>query len=194
MTSRIIPLFFVVSVAMMSGCATKGVKGVKGVNDHIYGYALTGVEVIASEDAYTGIFDRIDDLDDAEFAKQVEEKLEAVMTEVLTPSFSGGSAALIVTHVDEMNIASGFGRAVGGNSSFIGAQVRVIDASTRVVIAERHFRVQENKGDSSDAQLVHVLTLFISKIAENIIDAVANDEIEEVAREFTEEVKKWLDH
>lgn len=183
MTSRVIPLFFVVSAAMLSGCATT----IKGVNDNIYGYALAGVEVTASEDAYTGIFDRIDDLDDAEFAKQVEEKLQAVMTEALTPSFSGNRAAIIVAHVDEMNIASGFGRAIGGNPSFIGAQVRVIDASSRSVIAEKHFRVQE-KRVSFDGLLV------IVEITKNVIDATTNDEIEEVAREFTEEVKKWLDH
>ena len=170
---------------LLVGCATSGQK--MGAVDKIYGYSLAGVDVTVSKDAYTGVFERADNIDDEEFAKQVEEKLEVTLVETIAPSFSGDIPAKVLVHVDEMDIASGIGRAVVGNESYIGGKVDVVDASTNEIIAEEHFREREKDVSFSG----NVGVLF--ELTKNIIDAVSNDRIEEAAREFAERVKQWLD-
>ncbi len=174
----------VFALVLVGGCAAPKKLD---TSIQIYGYSFAGVEVTISEDAYTGLFERADNIDDAEFAEQVKEQLETIMTEMLASSFSGTMPAIIDVHVDEINIASAVGRAMIGSKSFIGAKVRVVDAATRSVIAEKHFRERERDIDFSG----NIGALI--EITKNIIDAVANDRVEEVVREFTEAVKEWLD-
>ena len=169
---------------LMTGCATAPKSG---VSDRIFGYSLDRVEVTISKDAYTGFLERLDNIDDRTFSRQVKEQLETVMTETVGPSFSGKVPALVLVHVDEMNIASGVGRAILGSPSFIGARVTVVGVFTKKVISERHFREQE-KDVSFSGNLGGLIEL-----TKNIIDATTNDRVEEAAREFAERVKRWLD-
>ena len=91
---------------LLVGCASTPKSG---AGDKIYGYSLAVVDVTVSPDVYTGLFERIDNIDNEEFARQVEESLEAVMTETIAPSFSGDIPARVLVHVDEMMIASDVG-------------------------------------------------------------------------------------
>ena len=169
---------------LLSACASVPPMG---ASDKIFGYALVEVEVEASEDAYTGLFERMDDLDDDEFRQEVETKLKAALTEVLGSSFTGTMPARVFVHVDEMEIASGAGRALLGSGSFVGANVRVVDMSSGEVLAEKHFREREK--DVSFGGNIGVLV----EITKNIADAALNDRVEQAAREFAEAVKDWMD-
>ena len=145
------------------------------------------MDVTISEDAYTGVFEHMDDLDEVEFAAEVETKLEAALTEVISSSFSGAMPARLLVHVDEMAIASGVGRALLGSESFIGAQVSIVDVDTNVTIAERHFREREK-----DVSFGGNLGALI-EITKNVADAATNDRVDVAAQEFAETVKGWLE-
>ncbi len=174
----------VVLVILLAGCSTKTQLGAR---DQVYGYSLAAVEVTISDDVYTGVFERMDNVDKEEFAERVKTRLEAVMTESVGPSFSGTQPARMLVHVDEMDIASGAGRAIFGKESYIGGKVDIVDVASNKIIAERHFRERE-KDVSFGGNLGGLIEL-----TKNIVDAVANDRVDEVAREFAERVKGWLD-
>ena len=168
----------------LAGCQTAQV----GIRDQVRGYTLASVEVAVDENAYTGIFERLDDIDDEEFARQFEQRLESVMYRTLGSSFSGERPAHMSVHVNEMNIASDAGRALLGSESYIGAKVRVLDATSHKVIAERYFREREK--DVSFTGNIGILV----EITKNVIDAGSNDMLDEAVREFAESVKVWLDN
>ena len=168
---------------ILAGCMTTQV----GIRDQVRGYTLASVEVTIDENVRTGVFERLDDIDDEELAQQFEQQLETVMYRTLGSSFSGEQPVHISVHVDEMNIASGAGRALLGSESYIGANVRVLDATTRQVIAERYFREQEK-----DISFTGNLGILV-EITKNVIDAGSNDMLDEAAQEFAESVKVWLD-
>ena len=170
---------------VIAGCATTQQMG---ASDQVYGYSLVEVDVTVSEDAYTGMFERLDDLEDDEFAAEVQTKLEAALNDAIRPSFSGDMPAQVLVHVDEMAIASGAGRALLGNESHIGAYVRVIDVTANATIAERHFR--EGDKDVSFGGNLGVLV----EVAKNVGDAAANDRVDSVAQEFARAVKGWLEN
>ncbi len=170
---------------LLAGCLATGKMGVK---DQVRGHSLAKVEVTIEEGAFTGLFERIDDLDDEEFASQFKERLEGVMTRTLAVSFPGGNPVQMLVHVDEMNIASGAGRAILGNRSYVGARVQIVDPSIQRTIAERHFREQEK-----DVSFSGNIGLLV-EITKNVIDAGTNDMVEDAAQEFADRVKEWLDN
>lgn len=168
----------------LAGCQTTQV----GVRDQVRGYTLASVDVMVDENVRTGVFERLDDIDDKEFARQFKQRLEIAMFRTLGSSFSGERPVRMSVHVTEMNIASGAGRALLGSESFIGAKVSVQDAATRKVIAERHFREREK--DVSFTGNIGILV----EIAKNVVDAGSNDMLDDAVREFAEAVKVWLDN
>ena len=168
----------------LAGCQTTQV----GVRDQVRGYTLANVDVTVDENVRTGVFERLDDIDDKEFARQFEQRLETAMVRMLGSSFSGERPVRMSVHVDEMNIASGAGRALLGSESYIGAKVSVLDATTRKVIAERHFREREK-----DVSFTGNLGILV-EITKNVIDAGSNDMLDDAVREFAESVKDWLDN
>ena len=174
----------VVLASLLSGCATTQPMG---ASDKIYGYSLIEVDVTVNEDAYTGIFERMDDIDEVEFAAEVETKLETALTEALGSSFSGAMLARLLVHVDEMVIASGVGRALLGSESYIGAQVSIVDVDTNVTIAERHFREREK-----DVSFGGNLGALI-EVTKNLADAALNDRVDAAARELAQAVKGWVE-
>ena len=171
-------------VFLIAGCAATPKMR---VSDHIYGYSLEKVEVAVDQDAHTGVFERMDNIDDEEFARELEQKLEKELVAGIAPLFSGKMPARVLVHVDEMNIASGIGRALLGSSSFIGAQVSIVDVSTGEILLEKHFREQE-KDVSFSGNIGGLIEL-----TKNVVDAAVNDRVEEATREFAERVRKWLD-
>ncbi len=170
--------------ALLAGCQTTQV----GIKDQVRGYTLASVEVTVDENAYTGVFERLDNIDNEEFARQFEQRLETVMHDTLGSSFSGDRPVHTSVHVNEMNIASDAGRALLGSESYIGAKVSVLDATTRKVIAERHFREREK--DVSFTGNIGILV----EITKNVIDAGSNDMLDDAVREFAESVKVWFDN
>ena len=168
---------------LLAGCFVTG-----GVKDQVRGHSLEKVEVTIEEGASTGFFERVDDLDDEEFASQFKERLEDVMTRTLADSFPGGNAVQMLVHVDEMDIASGVGRAIRGRQSFVGARVQIVDSSTQRIIAERYFREQEK-----DVTFTGNLG-FLVDITKNVIDAGTNDMVEDAVQKFADRVKEWLDN
>ena len=171
------------SAVVLAGCLTTDKVGVK---EQVRGHSLAGVEVTIKEGAFTGLFERIDDLDDEEFASRFKGSLERAMTRTLAASFPGGKPVQVLVHVDEMNIASGAGRALLGKRSYVGARVQIVDTSTLRTIAERHFREQEK--DVSFTGNIGILV----EITKNVIDAGTNDMVEDAAQEFADRVEAWL--
>lgn len=169
---------------LFTGCATTPQIWVNP-SDKVYGYSLLEVDVEISEDAYTGMVERLDDLKKGEFAEEVKSKLEAALNNAIEPSFLGSMPARVLVHVDEMVIASGVGRAVLGNESYIGANVRVVDVDTNTTIAERHFRAGGDRVSFGGV-------LAVVEIARNVGDAVSNDRVEAVAGRFAQAVNGWL--
>ena len=173
------------SGVLLAGCLATGKVGVK---EQVRGHSLGKVEVIIEEGAFTGLFERVDDLDDEEFASHFKERLESAMTRTLVASFPGGSPVQVLVHVNEMNIASGAGRALLGKQSYVGARVQIVDPSTQRTIAEKHFREQEK--DVSFSGNIGILV----EITKNVIDAGTNDMVEDAAQEFADRVRVWLDN
>ena len=169
----------------IAGCGTTRQMG---ASDQVFGYSLHEVDVTVSEDVNTGVFERLDDLEDDEFAEEVRTKLEAALNEAIGTSFSGEMEAQVIVHVDEMAIASGVGRALLGNESYIGANVRVVDSATNATIAERHFR----EGDK-DVMFGGNLGILV-EVVKNVGDAAVNDRVDAVAQEFAQAVKDWLEN
>ncbi len=168
---------------LLAGCMTTQA----GIRDQVGGYTLASVDVTIDENVHSGVFARLDDIDDEELARQFEQQLETVMYSTLGSSFSGEQPVHMSVHVNEMNIASDAGRAFFGSESYIGASVSVLDATTREVIAERYFREQEK--DVSFTGNIGILV----EITKNVIDAGSNDMLDEAIEEFAESVKVWLD-
>ena len=115
--------------SLVSGCATNpdaAVPPPPSMDD----YALVGADVTVGEDAWTGRFGRLDGMDEVEFAKRVEEALESALVEAVADSLNGERPARIVGHVDEMNIATGVGKALLFKRSRLGGVVRVVDTDT----------------------------------------------------------------
>ncbi len=173
----------VLFAVLLTGCMTTQA----GISDQVRGYTLASVDVTVDENVRTGVFERLDDIDDKEFAQQFEQQLETAMYGTLESSFSGDQPVHMSVHVDEMNIASDAGRALLGSESYIGATVSVLDATTGDVIAERYFREQEK-----DVSFTGNLGILI-EITKNVIDAGSNDMLDDAAQELAEAVKVWLD-
>ena len=173
----------VLFTVLLAGCMTTQA----GIRDQVGGYTLASVDVTIDENVRTGVFERLDDVDDEELELQFEQRLETVMYSTLGSSFSGEQPVHMSVHVDEMNLASDAGRALLGSNSFIGANVSVLDATTGEVIAERYFREQE-KDVSFDGNLG-----ILIEITKNVIDAGSNDMLDDAAEDFAESVKVWLD-
>lgn len=167
----------------LAGCMTTQA----GIKDEVLGYTLASVDVMIDENVRTGVFERMDDIGDEEFAQQFEQRLETFMYGMLGSSFAGEQPVHLAVHVNEMNIASDAGRAFFGSKSYIGANVSVLDATTGEVIAERYFREQEK--DVSFTGNIGILV----EITKNVIDAGTNDMLDDAIEEFAESVKAWLD-
>ena len=176
---------FSLTGVLLAGCLATGKMGVK---DQVRGHSLANVEVTIEDGASTGLLERVDDLDDEEFASRFKERLEGAMTRTLAASFPGGNPVQMLVHVDEMNIASGAGRALLGNRSYVGARVKIVDSSTQKTIAERYFREQEK--DVSFSGNIG----FLVEVTKNVIDAGTNDMVEDATQEFADRVKEWLDN
>ena len=174
----------IAAALLAAGCASHPGPAVA---PRIDGYALAGVEVTVDGEAWTGWFERVDNVDNAEFASEVEEKLEAALTEATTPSFTGDHPAMLLVHVDEMNIASGLGRALMGRQSRIGGMVSVVDAATDETVVRA--RLSELEKDVRFGGNVGRLV----EVAKNVTDAAVNDRVEKVAREFAQRVHRWLE-
>lgn len=172
------------STVLLAGCLATGTVGVK---EQVRGHSLASVEVTIKEGAFTGVFERIDDLNDEEFASRFKDSLKSAMIQTLADSFPGSKPVQLLVHVDEMNIASGAGRALLGNRSYVGARVQIVDPSARRTIAERHFREQEK-----DLTFTGNIGILV-EITKNVIDAGTNDMVEDAAQEFADRVKAWLD-
>lgn len=169
---------------LLAGCLTTTPKG---ASNQVRNYSLAKLDVTIAEDVNTGLFERMDDIDDQEFARQFEERLEAALTESLAPALSGKRPAEVLVRVDEMDIASEAGRALSGSQSFIGARVRILDAANGETIAERHFK--ESEKQHSFTGNIGILV----EITKNLVDAAQNDMLEDAVQDFAEAVRTWLE-
>ena len=77
-SQQAIAAFVLICAFFLAGCATTSQPGAR---DLIHGYSLRSIEVTISPDAYTGLTERLDDLDEEEFATMVKESLETAMDE-----------------------------------------------------------------------------------------------------------------
>ena len=189
----------VIAVALLaSGCASNP-QAEAVPPPPVDGFALAGVDVTVGEDAWTGRFGRLDDIDDAEFAGRVEEHLRAAVAEAASGAFAGERRARIVVHVDEMNIASGVGKTFLFKRSRLGGIVSVIDAHTDEPIAEARLREVEalRAPLQSDANLSVSVTpgesASVGGAWVELAGHLAEDRVEHIARAFAERVRRWLD-
>ena len=169
-------------VLLLMGCAAK----TAGVSFLVEGYGPGKVEVSVHENPETGAFSRIDNLTDEEFAAEVIAATEAKLGEALSVALTGVKPLNLVVVIDKMDIASGIGRALGGNNSFMAGQVALVDAATNEAIAVKYFDVKENNV-SFDGNLG-----FLIQITKNIAESVASSRVETIVEVFAEEVSEWL--
>ena len=83
---------------------------------------------------------------------------------------------MMSVHMTELNIACDAGRALLGSESHIGAEVSVLDTTTRKVIAERHFRERE-EGVAFAGNLG-----ILVETAKYVIDAGGNDMLDDAVQ------------
>ena len=183
--------------SLVSGCATNPDAAVPPPPS-FDGYALVGADVTVSEDAWTGRFGRLDGMDEAEFAKRVEEELESALVEAVTDTFAGERSARIVVHVDEMNITTGAGRMLLLRRSRLGGVVSVVDTDTEETVAEARLSNREEL----PAPLESDSLLEVSSTAGGpasvggawveFADRISEDRVADIAQEFAGSVRLWL--
>ena len=183
--------------SLVSGCATNPTAAVPPPPS-IDGYALVGADVTVSEDAWTGRFGRLDGMDEVEFAKRVEEELESALVEAVADSFTGEHSARIVVHVDEMNVATGVGKALLFKRSRLGGVVRVVDTDTEETVAEARLSEREQLRAPLESDSMFEVSSTAGGSAGvggawvELAGHISEDRVANIAREFAWRVRLWL--
>ena len=164
-------------------CAARSAPYV-GARDQVREYRLNDVRVSFADEIDMGVFRRADGEDDAAFVRRVAGSIEDSIRIQIRSSLTGLSPADISVTLDRVTVASGLGRATGGDSQ-VGGMVEVIDVSSSTVVARNHITGLDRANDS--------WIPFVSGIR-NVVSAARDDEVESVTERFVASLKFWLEH
>jgi len=166
------------------GCATSQLSG---VNHLLQEHHIKDVRVSFADKVDLGVFERMDNEEDKDFVERVGASLEKTVHASIRSSLGGTKPAHIVITLTEVDIASGVGRALGGHDSSITGIVKIIDANSSNILAERVI-----KGKDRSTPIGGNIGSLISLVSD-IVDAATTDRVAEVVSDFSIKLRDWIE-
>lgn len=167
----------------LAGCATSQPSG---VNHLLQEYHINDVRVSFADKVDLGVFERMDNEENKDFVERVGASIEKTVHESISSSLSGTKPANVVITLTEVDIASGVGRALGGQNSSVTGIVKIIDANSSNVLAERVIT-----GKDRSTPIGGNIGSLIS-LASDIVDAATTDRVAEVVSDFSITLSDWI--
>lgn len=171
------------TMVILTSCASKP----PGVNNRLLDYRVGEVRVAFTDKVDLGVFQRIDNEDDRDFVKRVQTSLEKTLRRSIESSLNGPKTADVSVTLTKIDVASGIGRVFERDSRMTGI-VEVADAKSGAILAEGTISGSD-RAISMGGNIGGLISLM-----SNVADAATTDRVDSLARDFSINLKYWIEN